>query len=136
MFKRKLQAGKFCECSFLINYNRICVNVKINLNFCLIIFDLIYLNTCSLRNLKLDRQISRDGRRKGDDLCNYDAGLELLERYQNYWTDIHAKTEITALCAAVSHPVILTQSFPFRRIYRFPIVRYQNFLSCILGLNC
>lgn len=59
----------------------------------------------SLRNLKLDRHSTRDNnfRRKPEkDVCNYDAGTELLERYQSYWSEIHAKTEITALCASVS----------------------------------
>lgn len=46
-------------------------------------------------------------------MVNYDAGHELLERYQSYWSEIHAKTEITALCASVSlkplpNPISLT----------------------------
>ncbi|XP_021962888.1 dysbindin [Folsomia candida] len=54
--------------------------------------------TTSIRNLKLDRQSSKDVKKQ--DNCNYDAGLEILERYQSFWTDIHNKTEITAMCAA------------------------------------
>ena len=67
--------------------------------------------SCSLRGLKLDRHglrrtsVTRTRRLRSpgqEDNVNYEAGMELLERYQKYWDDIHEKTVQTAKSADVS----------------------------------
>ncbi|CAG7718337.1 unnamed protein product [Allacma fusca] len=57
--------------------------------------------TTSLKNLKFDRHLPGSFKSNKPELndVNYDAGVELLERYQNYWSDLHKRTEITAACA-------------------------------------